>query len=80
STSSIDWLEGKEQWHGLRSVVAVQEKRSVAGHTSCETRYYISSLEPRSAELNQITRSHWGVENSLHWILDVVFREDDSRF
>ncbi|WP_445354469.1 ISAs1 family transposase [Microbulbifer sp. EKSA008] len=80
STNSIDWLGGEEQWHGLRSVIAVQAKRTVDGRTSCETRYYISSLEPCSAELNHIIRSHWGVENSLHWILDVVFREDDSRF
>ncbi|WP_366525573.1 ISAs1 family transposase [uncultured Microbulbifer sp.] len=80
STSSIGWLEGKEQWHGLKSVIAVQAKRSAAECSSCETRHYISSLEAHSAELNYIIRSQWGAENSLHWILDVVFCEDYSRF
>ena len=79
ATSDIDWLEGKEGWVGLKSIVAIESKRTVKEVTSIETRYYISSLEPDSQEISRIIRSHWGVENALHWVLDVVFREDDSR-
>lgn len=79
ATSDIDWLEEKEKWKGLKSVVAIESKRTTNGRTTIEKRHYISSLEANSNELNRIIRAHWGVENSLHWILDVVFREDESR-
>jgi len=78
-TSNIDWQKGKESWVGLKSIIAIESKRVVNDVVSVEKRYYISSLEPTSEDINRIIRSHWAVENSLHWILDVVFREDDSR-
>ena len=58
----------------------IEAERTVAGKTSTEHRYYISSCKSISAQLAlQAARKHWGIENELHWVLDVVFREDDCR-
>ena len=67
------------QWAGLQSVVMVYRHREVAGKETDEVHYYISSLPPKVKRLAKAIRDHWGIENSLHWVLDVVFSEDDSR-
>jgi predicted transposase YbfD/YdcC len=67
------------QWAGLQSVVMVYRHREVAGKETDEVHYYISSLPPKVKRLADAIRDHWGIENSLHWVLDVVFAEDDSR-
>jgi len=76
----LRFLDGKEQWKGLRSIVKISSKRYIKKKEieTSETRYYITSLRPDSERLNQIIRSHWGIENNLHWRLDVVFNEDKS--
>ena len=73
-------LTGREDWAGLRSIVWAEAIRTVNGKSSCHHRYYISSLPTENPEkfLKDI-RAHWGVENSLHWVLDIAFREDESR-
>lgn len=75
STADVGWLD----WPGLNSIALVEAYRSENGRTSVERRFYLSSL-PRDARLvAQAIREHWGIENKLHWVLDVVFREDECR-
>lgn len=72
----IDWLQERHQWPGLQAIACITASVTKKGKTSKETRYYITSLPLEAQSLNQIARMHWGIENKLHWRLDVVFNED----
>ena len=72
-------LSGRDDWVDLRAIVRVTRFRRVGGEETCEVAHYISSRRGRAEELGGAARSHWGIENGLHWVLDVIFREDDCR-
>ena len=74
-------LEALSAWPGLRTVLAVETIRSVngTGKVESEIRYFLSSWRDDPATLGAAIRTHWTIENGLHWVLDVTFREDDSR-
>lgn len=75
-----DWICNREQWEGLQTLVAIESERTqkATGIKQTEIRYYISSSNAGAAFFNNAARQHWGIENKLHWTLDVVFNEDAS--
>ncbi|MBB4632805.1 ISAs1 family transposase [Sphingosinicella soli] len=75
----VAWLQQRHKWPALKSVVIIDSTREIGGKTERETRLYISSLNLPADKLGPIVRSHWAVENSLHWVLDMVLRHDECR-
>ena len=75
----VEWLTRSEHWPSLRSLVMIESERTIRGRTSHERRAYISSVDASAARFADIVRSHWHVENKLHWVLDVTFGEDHAR-
>lgn len=77
-TDQVDWLQEMHKWPGLKSIGMVHSKVLKGDKETEEKRFYISSLAKDARKLNNIARAHWGIENQLHWRLDVVFNEDKS--
>jgi predicted transposase YbfD/YdcC len=75
----VDWLAGDSRFPGIKSIAMVENTVERNGETSCERRYYICSLALLATLVADALRSHWHIENRLHWVLDVIFREDLSR-
>ncbi len=75
----IKYLDPQGRWAGLKTVVKIESHRHQGDEHTCEVRYYTSSLPGDPKLLNRVIRTHWTIENQLHWGLDVAFREDDSR-
>ena len=80
-THAVDWLiKWHPRWKSVNGIILVESKQELGGKTSCEYRYYITSHQQKSAQfMANAIRSHWHVENKLHWQLDVSFNEDKSR-
>jgi predicted transposase YbfD/YdcC len=75
----VDWLQKRHNWPGLKAVVMVESTREIQGKIEQETRFYLTSLVVVAALLGPVIRSHWAIENSLHWVMDMVFRDDECR-
>jgi predicted transposase YbfD/YdcC len=74
-----DILKKQHDWSGLKSLVEVISCREIKGVCSQEKRYYITSLSKDAIKIGKAIRSHWSIENNLHWVLDISFRDDESR-
>ena len=75
----VSWLQERHDWPGLNGVVIVDSIREIGRTIERETRLFITSLSLPAKSLAGIVRSHWAVENSLHWVRDMVFRDDECR-
>ena len=80
TSQELDWFADLSKWKCLRSIIMVESERTVgSAETSIERRYYWSSHTVEAKLFGEMIRGHWGIENQLHWCLDVGFREDESR-
>ena len=75
----VAWLQERHQWPGLKGLVIIEAVREIGPKTERETRFYLTSSNLRADRLGAIVRDHWAVENGLHWILDMTFRDDECR-
>jgi predicted transposase YbfD/YdcC len=75
----VTWLQERHDWPGLKGVVVVESTREIGEKVERETRFYITSLVLLANQLGPVIRSHWAVENSLHWVMDMIFRDDECR-
>ena len=75
----VAWLQERHEWPGLQGFIMVESTREIGDKIERETRFYITSLLWFAAQLAPVVRGHWTIENSLHWILDMIFRDDECR-
>jgi predicted transposase YbfD/YdcC len=75
----VAWLQERHDWPGLKGVVIIDSTREIGARTERETRYYLTSSPWRAERLGPMVRDHWAVENSLHWVMDMTFRDDECR-
>lgn len=74
----LGYLRGRDNWKGLQTLAMIRSERRMGKKVEISTRYFISSMEMNAKAFLKAKRSHWGIENRLHWVLDVAFREDHA--
>lgn len=77
--TDIDWLNQRHDWPDLKAIATITATRECGGVQTTSMRHYIASFTPSPEDLLQIARSHWAIENALHWVLDVAMNEDNAR-
>jgi predicted transposase YbfD/YdcC len=75
----LSQIRDHERWQGLKSLVMIISERRIGEESEIQTRYFMTSLENDAEKILKAKRSHWGIENRLHWVLDIAFDEDHSR-
>jgi len=75
----VEWLQDRHGWPGMKAVVMVESSREISGKIEQETRFYLTSLVMLAHLIGPAIRSHWAIENSLHWVMDMLFRDDECR-
>jgi len=75
----VEWLRERHDGPGLKGIVVVESQREIDGTTALQTRLYITSLTLGASAVGPMIRDHWAIENSLHWVMDMVFRDDECR-
>jgi predicted transposase YbfD/YdcC len=75
----VEWLQERHDWPGLNAVIVLDSEREIGTKIERETRFYLTSSNGHAAKLATVVRDHWAVENSLHWVMDMVFRDDECR-
>lgn len=75
----IDWLQKRHNWPGLKGIIMIESQREIGLKIATETRFYITSSTDPAEKLAAVIRQHWAIENSLHWVMDMVFRDDECR-
>jgi predicted transposase YbfD/YdcC len=75
----VGWLRDRHGWPGMKAVVMVESSREISGKIEQETRFYLTSLAMLTHLIGPAIRGHWAIENSLHWVMDMLFRDDECR-